>query len=329
MALLALMVAVECVFGFELVAHVSVAAERLDLGAAGVGWLTAFVGLGGVLGAGIATRAARGRHAGVVLAAAAAGFGVSLAVLALVTSPALAFALMLGEGLANVLYDVLTITLLQRLLAGGRLPRGQAFDTIGALVLTAGSLLAPVVIGGAGLPGALVAAGVVMLVTAAALAPRLAVIDRDTARRVTELAPVTDCFRATALFATTPYPVVARLAAVATATTIPAGSAVVHEGETADALQIVESGRLTVSRRDGPRQVVVNQLGPRDWFGEIGIVHGAPRTATVTTLTEARVWRIPADIFLATVVASRTVAEPLHSGMRTRLARTHPDLLAD
>jgi CRP-like cAMP-binding protein len=146
---------------------------------------------------------------------------------------------------------------------------------------------------------------------------------------VTELAPVTACFRATALFATTPYPVVERLAAVATATTVPPGTAVVHQGDAADALHIVESGRLTVSRRDGTRYVVVNQLGPRDWFGEIGIVHAAPRTATVTTQTEARVWRIPADIFVATVDASRTVAEPLRSGMRTRLARTHPDLLAD
>ena len=39
-ALLGLVVIVELVFGFELVAHVEVAAERLDIGAAGAGWLT-------------------------------------------------------------------------------------------------------------------------------------------------------------------------------------------------------------------------------------------------------------------------------------------------
>ena len=45
------MMGVELVFGFELVAHVAVAAERLDIGPQGAGWMTAVVGLGGVLGA--------------------------------------------------------------------------------------------------------------------------------------------------------------------------------------------------------------------------------------------------------------------------------------
>jgi MFS family permease len=328
LALVALMVAVECVFGFELVAHVSVAAERLDLGAAGVGWLTAFVGLGGVFGAGAATRAARGRHAGVLLAAAGAGFGATMAVLATLTSPVLAFGLMLAEGLANVVYDVLTITLLQRLLAGGLLARGQAFiDTLGAVALTVGSLSAPVVIGIAGLPGALVAAGGAMVLVAAGLGPKLAAVDRATAARIAELAPVTDCFRASALFATTPYPVVERLAAVATATTVASGTVVVEQGDIADAVHIVESGRLTVSRLEGSADVVVNELRPGDWFGEIGVVHHTTRTATVTTRTDAQLWSIPADAFLATVDGTRTVAEPLRCGIRTRLARTHPHLV--
>ncbi len=128
-ALVALIVAVECIFGFELVAHVSVAADRLGLGPEGVGWLTAMVGLGGVLGTGAATRAARGRHAGLFAAAAGASFGVSLAVLGAVTSVPVALALMLTEGVGNVLYDVLGITLLQRLLAPGLLARVRPSST--------------------------------------------------------------------------------------------------------------------------------------------------------------------------------------------------------
>ena len=61
LALVGLAVIVELVFGFELVAHVEVAAERLGIGAAGAGWLTAFIGAGGILGGALAATRRPGR----------------------------------------------------------------------------------------------------------------------------------------------------------------------------------------------------------------------------------------------------------------------------
>src|SRR5262249_61024020 len=97
--------------GSELVAHVEVAAQRLDIGPAGAGWLAAFVGVGGILGGTLAGRAARGAHAGGVAALAGAAFGLCLAILAFVPTPALAFGLLLVEGVGNVGYAVVPVTM--------------------------------------------------------------------------------------------------------------------------------------------------------------------------------------------------------------------------
>src|SRR5262249_39069766 len=220
--------------GSELVAHVEVAAQRLDIGPAGAGWLAAFVGVGGILGGTLAGRAARGAHAGGFAALAGAALGLCLAMLAFVTTPALAFGLMLVEGVSNVVYDVLTVTMLHRLLAGGLLARAQSLiDAAGALALAVGSLGAPWVIGHLGLPGALVLVGVVTVVAVAGVTPMLAAADRATSTRVAALAPVVYCFRATALFEMAPYSTVEQVAARSRVIGVDPGAVVVAQGDDA------------------------------------------------------------------------------------------------
>lgn len=326
-ALAALAVTVELVFGFELVAHVEVAAQRLGIGPAGAGWLAAFVGVGGILGGALAGRAARGAHAGALAALAGAAFGLCLVTLALVTTPVLAFGLMLVEGVANVLYDVLTVTMLHRLLAGGLLARAQSLiDAAGALALAVGSLGAPWVIGHLGLPGALVLVGLVTVVVVGAVTPMLVAADRATSRRVTALAPVVYCFRATALFEMAPYSAVERVAATSRVTGVDPGAIVVAQGDDAATVYVVETGRLHVTVESAAGWRTVNELGPGDWFGEIGVVGQRPRTATVVAATPARVWTIPGAAFLDAVASSPIVADRLGRGMQARLDRTHLEL---
>jgi CRP/FNR family cyclic AMP-dependent transcriptional regulator len=63
------------------------------------------------------------------------------------------------------------------------------------------------------------------------------------------------------------------------------GSAIVREGEPADVLYIVVSGRLKVmmGEADG-KETILNILGPGEFFGEMGLIDDNPRSATVVAI---------------------------------------------
>src|ERR671937_1850457 len=67
---------------------------------------------------------------------------------------------------------------------------------------------------------------------------------------------------------------------------VPAGGAVVEEGENGDRFYVVLSGMLAVSQQSlGPRSV----LRPGDYFGEVALALDIPPTASVRALTQATV----------------------------------------
>jgi CRP-like cAMP-binding protein len=67
---------------------------------------------------------------------------------------------------------------------------------------------------------------------------------------------------------------------------VPAGGAVVEEGDDGDRFYVVLTGMFTVSQSSmGARSV----LRPGDYFGEVALTMGIPRTASVRALTAATV----------------------------------------
>ena len=62
------------------------------------------------------------------------------------------------------------------------------------------------------------------------------------------------------------------------------GTVIVREGEPGDRFYLVFAGMLAVNQRDlGNRGV----LRPGDYFGEVSLTMGMPRTASVTAITPA------------------------------------------
>jgi hypothetical protein len=74
----------------------------------------------------------------------------------------------------------------------------------------------------------------------------------------------------------------------------PAGAVLVGENETGSNLYLIVEGRLRITR--GER--VVAEIGPEAFLGEVGLLEGARRTATATTVTPIRVLRLERDDLL-------------------------------
>ena len=70
------------------------------------------------------------------------------------------------------------------------------------------------------------------------------------------------------------------------------GEPVVEQGALADSLYVVESGELGVYLEDDGSSIEVGQLASGDAFGEMALLTGAPRTATVKAKTAASLYRI-------------------------------------
>ncbi len=162
-----LLVAVMFAYGIENVVQVLVVQDRLGWDAGGVGVLSACLGVGGLAAAPFAGRVARSGRSGALLAGAGLLMGAPLALLAVITSPVIASALMVVEGAGNVLLDVLFVTLLQRLCAEAVMGRVFALqDTGAALAQLVGIVAAPLLVTHLSLQGALVIGGGALVVTA-------------------------------------------------------------------------------------------------------------------------------------------------------------------
>lgn len=77
--------------------------------------------------------------------------------------------------------------------------------------------------------------------------------------------------------------------------TLPAGEVVVRRGESDRDLYVIGGGELAVMVEDATPERVVAHLGPGEFFGEMALLRGEPRSATVRALTEAQVWTLSAD----------------------------------
>ena len=73
----------------------------------------------------------------------------------------------------------------------------------------------------------------------------------------------------------------------------------IRAGEAGDRFYVVGDGEFTI---DAGSQLI--QAGPGDFFGEIALLHDVPRTATVRADTDARLYALERDDFLAIVTGN-------------------------
>jgi CRP/FNR family transcriptional regulator len=85
-----------------------------------------------------------------------------------------------------------------------------------------------------------------------------------------------------------------RFSRVAVPRSFPAGTRVFHEGDHSDACYIVRSGSFRVTREhsDG-RAITLATLGPGNFFGELAMLDGEVRSASVEALTDGELLALP------------------------------------
>src|SRR4051812_2712739 len=143
--------------------------QKLGLGAAGYGYLLSAFGVGGVLTAGLADRAASSDRPRRALVAAAAAIGVSLVALTLSGSLSVAVVLAAAIGAGLFATEVVADTTLQRSLDPAVFARAYGLAVPACVAgIAAGALLAPPCVAVIGLNGTLALAGGLVLAYAAA-----------------------------------------------------------------------------------------------------------------------------------------------------------------
>jgi MFS family permease len=83
---------------------------------------------------------------------------------------------------------------------------------------------------------------------------------------------------------------------------VAAGGVIIRQGDPADRFYVIQDGRFEVTQtgEDGNERRL-RELGPADPFGEIGLLTGSARTATVTAITDARLLALEREDFLELV----------------------------
>ena len=88
---------------------------------------------------------------------------------------------------------------------------------------------------------------------------------------------------------------------------IPKGRVIIEEGSDSEEMYVVVEGELAVTKHSGGKDVELGRIGPGDVVGEIALLDQAPRTATVSALTDTHAIRIPVAAFEDLLSDSRVV----------------------
>lgn len=284
----------------------------LDVDSAWVGYLSAMIGAGGLVGA-VVSPVLAGRRLAVPFGIGLILWGLPIALIAVWTNPAAALVLLAIVGFGNSIEDVALYTLLQRMVPNELLAR--VFGVVFAVAVVGvglGSIAAPALIAALGVRGALVATGCFLVAVTLLLWRRLLAIDAVAVAPTRELAILSTV----PLFEPLSVAAKEHLASRLELRSVPAGTRVISEGEPGDDFYIIVDGHADVTR--GGEHVRLQ--GPGDWFGEIALLNDVPRTATVTAREDMELCTIRRSDFLAVVTGHPAVRAAGEAVVRERLA---------
>ena len=276
---------------------VFLALDLLDMAQSGPGLLNSAVGAGGLAGAALTFLLVGRQRLGLPLLVGGLVAGVPFAIAGFAPGVAAAAVLLVCCGAGKAFFEVTARTFLHRLLPDRLLTAVFGLqETIMMAGFALGSLAAPLLIAVAGRRGAFVAAGLFLPLAVVASWSLVRRLDANTAVPT----DVLDLLLEVPILSVLAPRIVERLAREAVAVSVREGATLITEGEAGDRFYVIASGAVLVSRRGKP----LRRLAPGGWFGELALLREVPRTATVVAATDATLWALDRDSFLAAVGGS-------------------------
>jgi MFS family permease len=292
---------------------VVVAFRVMHAGASAVGYMTASIGVGGLLGA-FGAMTLRGKHLAVSFGLALVFWGLPIALIGARPDFVLAVLLLAIVGAANSVEDVAVFTLLQRIVPDRFLSRvlGVVWGVAMAGVAI-GSIIAPGLVATIGARPAFAVVGGLLPVLTLMSYRRLEAIDRAFAAPFAE----SDLIDGVQIFAPLSLATKERLATRLSALSVPAGHVVIRAGDPGDRFYIVSDGELAIDA-DGVRTTAERGA----YVGEIALLRDIPRTATVKAVVDSRLYAMAREDFLAIVGGHSDARRSAEAVADARLART-------
>jgi CRP-like cAMP-binding protein len=97
------------------------------------------------------------------------------------------------------------------------------------------------------------------------------------------------------------------------------GTTVFRQGDPGGSMYVIRTGKVRVLKESHGRKRVVTTLGPGDFFGEMAVVTGQPRSATAEVVEEAELLKVPADKLQEMVSGAGEIAIRLIRHLAERL----------
>jgi hypothetical protein len=302
--LFAVVAMAELTYGAQTVQLVLYAANRLDAGAAGYGYLLAVAGLGGLLSATVNGRLAASTKVASIVVVAGAAFCATQLAYAWTTELAIALLVTLVGGAGFVACEVVAETALARVVRAEVLGRVMGlFEALSVAAMVLGAVLAPVLVAQTSLRTSFLILGIATVVVTFVCLAGLRRLGELSRKRAELLASRLAVIERLPITLGAPRIVLEQLASASQLCPLPPGVDVVVEGAPAHAFYAVVDGGVLVHR--GGEEVA--RIGPGGSFGGRGLLDNAPRNATVTTGEQSTVLRIEGDVLLDALQSAPTV----------------------
>jgi MFS family permease len=288
------------------------AVQTLHLGNAGVGYLYSAQGLGAVAGGLVAALIGSSVRLEYLLAGSIAVGGVSLALFGIAPVAVAAVVFLVITTIAETVEYAAFETLLQRAAPENMI--GQAAGTLDAFLVTlmlVGNVLSGLLAAWLGLAESIAGLGILVVVAAGLSLWQL---------RRTAWQPDAATLAAIPLFANLPESVRDWTLDRMVRERFPAGAVVVRQGDSGDTFYAISHGTAQVEvSLDGTIQT--HELVPGQFFGEIALLQGGPRTATVRAVSPLVLYTITRADLEDLLARASELKESLLEAANARLER--------